>query len=140
MSFAGFSYIAVILAAIAGFAVGSVWYGVLGKQWMAAVGLTEADIRQRSNGRPPIVQFVTAGFADLVMAAMLAGIIGHLGPNQVTIWNGLVSGFFCWLGFIATTIAVNNAFAMRPPELTAIDAGHWLLVLLVMGMVIGAFG
>ncbi|MCC2111336.1 MAG: DUF1761 domain-containing protein [Hyphomicrobiales bacterium] len=140
MSFAGFSILAVILAAIAGFAVGSVWYGVLGKQWMTAVGLTEADIRRRGNGRPPIMPFVTAAIADLVMAAMLAGIIGHLGENQVTIWNGIVSGFFCWIGFIATTIAVNNAFAMRPMELTAIDAGHWLVVLLVMGTVIGAVG
>ena len=38
------------------------------------------------------------------------------------------------------TVAVNNAFTSRRPLLTAIDAGHWLLVLVVMGAVIGVWG
>ena len=40
----------------------------------------------------------------------------------------------------ATTILVNNSYPGRPAMLTAIDAGHWLGVLLVMGVVVGAFG
>ena len=37
---------AIILAALAGFLVGGIWYGpVMGKRWMAAAGLTEQDIR-----------------------------------------------------------------------------------------------
>ncbi len=49
------------------------------------------------------------------MAWVLAGLIGHLGPGQVTVQNGIVSGAFIWLGFVATTIAVNNAFGRRKP-------------------------
>jgi magnesium transporter len=36
-------------------------------------------------------------------------------------------------GAVATTLVGNNAFEGRKPMLTAINAGHWLLVLLVMG-------
>jgi hypothetical protein len=31
-------------------------------------------------------------------------------------------------------------FGMKKPMLSVIDSGHWLLVLIVMGAVIGAFG
>jgi hypothetical protein len=34
----------------------------------------------------------------------------------------------------------NNTFAMRKPRLTAIDTGHYLLVLTLMGAIIGAMG
>lgn len=54
--------------------------------------------------------------------------------------NGVISGAFCWLGFVATTITVNYAFAMRKAMLTVIDSGHWLAELIVMGAIIGAMG
>jgi hypothetical protein len=47
---------------------------------------------------------------------------------------------FAWAGFVVTTILVNNAFSGRSYKLTAIDAGHWLLALVVMSMVIGWMG
>jgi len=45
------------------------------------------------------------------MAWMLAGVLGHLGPGQVTLRNGVISGAFLWFGFVLATMAVNNAFA-----------------------------
>ena len=82
--------------------------------------------------------FVLAFVANLAMAWVLAGLIGHLG--QVTIRSGVISGAFVWLGFVVTTIAVNYAFGGRTWRLFAIDAGHWLAVLVVQGAIIGAFG
>jgi Protein of unknown function (DUF1761) len=132
MGFAGINYLAIIVAAALGFAAGAVWYGVLGKQWMAALGLTKEQL-----GRSP-TPFVIAAIAELVMAWVLAGVIAHLGP--VTIRSGAISAFFIWLGFVATTLTVNYAYGQRKPALMVIDAGHWLAVLLVMGIVLGAFG
>jgi len=90
------------------------------------------------SGKPSPVPFVISFVAELVMAWMLAGIIGHMG--QVTVKDGLISAFFVWLGFVITTMAVNHAYAKARPALTAIDGGHWLGVLLVQGLVIGLFG
>lgn len=39
MEFGGINYLAVIAATVAGFIFGSVWYGVLAKQWMNAAGV-----------------------------------------------------------------------------------------------------
>jgi len=47
---------------------------------------------------------------------------------------------FVWAGFIAAPMIVNHRFQGSPWMLTLIDAGHWLGVLIVMGLVIGLFG
>lgn len=132
MSFAGINYIAVVIAALAGFGTGMVWYMALGNFWLAALGKSKEELSPRP------LPFIITICALLVMAWMLAGVIGHLGA--VTVWNGVVSGFFIWLGFVITTLGVNHAFADVKPSLTMIDGGHWLAVLLVQGAVIGAFG
>ena len=132
MAFAGLNMIAVVVAAAAGLAVGALWYGVLSKAWRSALSKDRAA-RQAS---PMAV--ITAIVVNLVMAFMLAGVIGHLGA--VTMRNGIISGAFVWIGFVITSMAADHAFQGRPPALTAIAGGHWLAVLLVMGAVIGAFG
>ena len=132
------NYIAVLVAGVAGWLVGAVWYGVLGKQWMAASGKTEAEIAAASAARRmPVGPMVTALVAQFVMALMLAGIMGHVGPLNPT--NGVISALLVWTGFVATTIVVNNAFQQRKLALTLIDGGHWLLVLIVQGVILGLF-
>jgi hypothetical protein len=74
------------------------------------------------------------------MAYVLAGLIGYLGADQVTPWNGLVSGFVVWIGFVATTLATNHSFQGAKRSLTLIDGLHWLGVLLIQGVVIGLIG
>ena len=137
MEFAGTNYIAVVVAAIASFAFGSIYYTVLGRHWRAAIGKTEEQMKD--DGMKPSV-FIVAALAQLVMAWVLSGIIGHLGTDQVTVVNGLISAGFVWVGFVATTLAVNHGFQGARKSLTLIDGGHWLGVLLVQGLVIGLFG
>lgn len=140
MAFAGVNYWAVLAAAVAAWIAGAVYYGVLGKPWVAALEKTEAEIKAKQGTLSFYIPFVLSFLAELLMAWSLAGVIGHLGVGQVTIRNGLLSGIFVWLGFVLTTMLVNNSFGGRKPMLTIIDAGHWLLVLVIMGVVIGVMG
>lgn len=136
MSFAGLNYFAIVLAAVASFVFGGVWYNVLAQPWMGAAGRTPEQVAADHTYIPYIVAFA----AQLVMAWILAGVIGHLGPGQVTTRNGVVSAAFLWLGFVATTLIVNHTFQGAPRTLTLIDGGHWLGVLLIQGAIIGAMG
>ena len=141
MSFAGINYLAIIIAGVAGWLAGAAYYGVLAKPWVAAQGKTiEAFKTEQAahKGSHAWLPFVLAFVAELVMAWVLAGMVGHLGA--VTIRSAVISGLFVWSGFMVTTMLVNNAFAGRRYALTAIDAGHWLLVVIVMGVVIGWMG
>jgi hypothetical protein len=142
MSFAGINYLAVIIAAIAGFGVGALWYSVIfQKQWMEAMGMTEAVMRaKRASGEAPAMGplLATSIVGNLVMAFILSALLHTLGA--ATIGGALVTGFLVWLGFVITVMAVNNGFGGRNVMVTAIDGAHWLVVLLVMGLIIGAFG
>jgi Protein of unknown function (DUF1761) len=123
MAFAGMNYTAIVAAAVAG--------------WLIGTALRWPFWRER----PKKVQALVLAFtACLIMAWMLAGVLGHLGPGQVTLRNGVISAAFLWFGFVLTSTAVNNTSAGRTWGQTAIDVGHWLVVLLAMGAVIGVIG
>jgi hypothetical protein len=136
MAFAGTNYLAIVIAAVISYGFGAVYYGALAKPWMAALGKTEEDMKANNSIAPFVITFV----ALLVMATVLAGVMGHLGPGQVTLRNGLISAGFIWVGFVATTLAVNHAFQGAKPMLTLVDGGHWLAVLLIQGAIIGWMG
>ncbi|MFY0611868.1 MAG: DUF1761 domain-containing protein [Hyphomicrobiaceae bacterium] len=140
MDFAGLNYIAVLVAAAVSFMFGGIWYGALANPWMAAAGIDEATMAASKEAGKTTMLMIRAFLGALVMAWVLAGLIGHLGSGQVTIYNGLISGAFVWLGFVATTLVTNHGFQMQSFQLTLIDGGHWLGVLLIQGAVIGAFG
>ena len=126
--------LAVLLAAAAGFATGAVWYMVLGKRWMAAVGKTEEEIKANQNPLPFIIGFLasllTAGMMRHVFASAEVGGIGA----------GLVSGLGIGLFMAAPWIVTNYAFAGRPRTLWWIDAGHASLACGAIGAVLGSFG
>jgi uncharacterized membrane protein len=123
MAFAGMNFVAIVVAAVAGWLIGFFWNRLFAKS--------------RTGALKP---FVLALIANLIMAWMLAGVLGHLGPGQVTLRNGLISAAFLWFGFVLTSTVVNNAFAGRTLASTGIDVGHWLIVLLAMSAIIGAIG
>jgi hypothetical protein len=140
MTFTGVNYLAILIAAVVAWVAGAAWYMSLGKIWTAAQGMTKEQIHADRSKPGAYLPFIYVFVAELVMAWVLAGLIAHFGPGQATFVNGVVSGAFCWLGFVITTLATGNTFGKRDVRLIYIDGGHWLLVLLLMGAIIGAMG
>jgi hypothetical protein len=138
MAFAGINYLAIAIAAIVAWLAGAAWYMALGKTWMAALGITPEQMAEAKNQPGAYLPFIYSFVAELIMAWMLAGLLGHLG--LLTLRGGVISAAFCWLGFVITVMVVNNGFARRDWRLLFIDGGHWLLVLVLMGAVIGGMG
>jgi len=133
----GINLWAVVVAAVSGWLLGAVWYGLFGSSWLKAVGKTKEELLGPSGRHSPI-PFVVSFLALLVMGAVLAGLVGQAGP--VTPERGIAVGLLVWGGFVITSTGGNHAFTRQAPALTAIDGGHWLGVLLLQGAVIGAFG
>lgn len=137
MDFAGLNIVAIVVAAVASFMFGGAWYNLLSGPWMKAAGLSKEQVD--GSGKTALLM-LSAFVAQLVMAWVLAGLIGHLGAGQVTVRNGIISGVFAWAGFVMTTLFVNHGFQMQRRMLTLIDGGHWLGVLMIQGAIIGAVG
>lgn len=128
------------LAALAAFIFGGLWYGLLSKQWMAAANLTKERIAE-AGGQTPKLLAITY-LCQLFMAWMLAGVLLHMKKAGLpaTAWNGMISGFFIWAGFVMTTLIVNHGYQLNRRSLTVIDGLHWLGVLLIMGAILGRYG
>jgi Protein of unknown function (DUF1761) len=135
MVFAGINYLAVVIAAVAAFMLGGIYYGVLvAKPWAKAAKLTEAQTAMQTT------QFVTTFVCELIMAVGIAGVMGHLGTGQVTIWNGAISGFFLAVTLIVPAMAMNHRYQTFGWDLTIIDGIHWIGVAMLIGAIVGWFG
>ena len=131
----------IVLAAVAAWIFGAVYYGILGRAWVAAQGKTMDGLKTENAEKSATVKaapFILSFIAELMMAAALSGIMFHIGIY--TVRAGAFSGFMCWLGFVLTTVVVNNAYSFRRYMLTVIDSAHWLGVLIIIGAILGAFG
>jgi hypothetical protein len=132
---------AVLIAAVAAWIFGAAYYSLLGRAWLAAQGETPASMKAKNAAKSALAKaapFIISFVAEIVMAAALQGILFHSAMD--TMRQGVIAGALTWLGFIVTTVAVNNAYPGRKFVLTVIDAGHWLGVMLIIGAVIGAWG
>jgi len=141
MTFVHANFLSILVAAIAAWIFGAIYYTSLGKQWMAAQGKTPEQCKAEQAGKSgasAAAPFVIVFVGELIMAWVLYGILVHL--DMFTVRAGLITGAFCWLGFVVTTITSNNAFSNRRPLLTVIDSAAWLGAMLIMGSIIGWFG
>ena len=129
-------YLAVLAAALAGFAVGGVWYMVLSKHWVKAVGHpVKADGTPDGEGSP--MPFIVLAVALILVAGMMRHVFAMSDINTVGL--GLMSGVGIGAFFIAPWIAMNNAFGKRPVMLTVIDGGYAILGATVMAVVLTLF-
>lgn len=131
------NFIAWVLAVVVSMAIGAGWYGVLSKKWIAASGFSPSEIETLESGGGGS-SYVVAAICHIIMAYVLSGVIYHSGGFSLR--GGVISALFIWAGFVATSMAVNHRFQMKPWSLTVIDSGHYLLVLLAQGAILGWFG
>ncbi len=126
-------WLAVIVAAVINMVVGMVWYSkmVFGKEWMK---LTGRKMEEMSGGG---IGYGVAAVGALVQSWILVHFITYAG--DMTFWKGLVTGFWLWLGFVAITMAVNIVFEGRSWMLWKINAGYFLVVLLINGGLLAAW-
>jgi Protein of unknown function (DUF1761) len=141
MGFATVNFQAIFIAAIMAWIYGAIFYGAFGRAWIAALGETPESLKQRQAGKSGLAKaapFVISFIAELLMAYVLYGVLLHFGAFSIR--AGVISGALCWLGFVLTTITVNNAYPGRKPMLSVIDSGHWLGVLIILGGLLGWMG
>ena len=141
MAFLTVNWLAIVVAAVAAWIFGGVYYTALSTPWLAAQGKTLEQCKQEQAGKSGLAKatpFILAIVGELIMAWALYGILVHL--NAFTIRGGLIAGVLSWFGFVLTTMTVNNAFGGHKPMLTVIDGVAWLGALVIIGAIVGGMG
>ena len=127
------NWLAIVVAAVVNMAAGFLWYskGLFAKDWAKATGRKMEDM----SGGGADYAFTILG--ALVQAWVLAHFVRYAGDD--TFWQGLLTGFWIWLAFVAITMATNYMFESRPWRLWQINTGYFLVVLLVNGGLLAAW-
>jgi hypothetical protein len=123
--------IAILAAALAGWVLGAVWYGALGKAWQRARGL---DPESCKGQKMPLAPMVVSFLAAIVMSAVLYQLLTNLGVLGVG--PAALAGLTIGVGFLLTSTLVNNMFQQKPFTLTVIDGGHWVAAVVVEAVVL----
>lgn len=128
--------LAVILAAIGGFAIGAVWYGVLAGPWKEASGVPLGEDGNPRNAKSPI-PYVTSFLCIVLVAGMMRHTFATSGIE--TVGKGLITGLGVGAFFISPWIWLTNGYTMRPARLSMIDSGYAILASAVVGIILTLF-
>lgn len=125
-------FVAVLIAAAAGFAFGAAWYMALAKPWMAAANIKVGPDGNPENTSP--LPYIMAAFAMVLVAGMMRHTFALSGID--TFGKGLMSGLGIGLFFISPWIMINNGYGGRPFKLTLIDGGYATFGCAIIGAVL----
>lgn len=126
-------FLSVILAAVAAYVCGAVWYMVMAKPWMAASGVEVGEDGRPANSKNPLPYIVS-----IVCLIIVAGMMRHMfalsGISEVS--KGFTAGLGTGLFLATPWIVTNYTFAGRPRALIVIDGLYATIGCSVIGVVL----
>ena len=121
--------VTIILAALAFFVVGALWYGVIfGKAWQKAAGMSDDDVQP---GNMLKIFGLTLLF-ELLIATVLAHQFAMTGASDRAIM--MISVGFA-VGVMIPAIGINYLYLRKTAAHFFIDAGHFIVGMTAMGAV-----
>ena len=131
------NYLAVLVAALVNMGIGALWYSPLlfGKMWMRMTGISAENMGKM--GRSVWQAYASSFVGALVMAYVLAHIIDF--AEATTAIAGIAGGFWCWLGFVATTSLATVFFERRSWDLYLLNNAYNLVALMAMGALLATW-
>lgn len=127
-------FVAVLVAAVAGFGVGAVWYSMVSKPWIADSGVP-VDTQGNPMGRPVAVAYGGGFLGILVVAGMMRHMLATAGIAAPA--PGAVAGLGVGLFLIMPWLMMNVLYANRPLRLAAIDGVYAAAGCGITGLVLG---
>ena len=128
------NYAAVVVAAIAYWMLGAVWYGVLfSKPWMELEHIS----MEQAKSMNPVLPYVITLLLNLVIAYVVAQIC--VWRNANTVGRGAAVGVLLWVGIVGPITFTTYMYEMRPHLLFAVNEFYPLAGLVLMGATLGTW-
>jgi uncharacterized protein DUF1761 len=135
------NYLAVLVAAVASFALGGLWYGPLfGKQWAALMGWSK-EAMEAAKAQGMAKGYALTAVGSLVMAFVLSHTVifamAFLGSSGV--WAGIMTGFWNWLGFVAPVTLGSVLWEGKSWKLWTLNNAFYIVSMCVMGVILAVW-
>lgn len=130
---ADINWLAALVTTLSYMVVGALWYGPLfQKPWMRLSGMTEESVKTGA-GKAYAMMLIVA-FVSVMVLAMLVKTLG-----AETFVDGMMVGFWIWLGFQATVMLNAVIFEKKPFPLYLLNAGYNLVAILIAGGILAVW-
>jgi hypothetical protein len=132
------NYYAVLIATIAGYALGALWYGPLfGKAWIGLMGWPAEKV-EAMKSQSQVQSYILMLVGQLVMSFVLAhSLIFASEYLDIYGWQaGIMAGFWSWLGFIAPVQMGSVLWDGKSWKLFGLNTSYYLVSLLLMGVIL----
>ena len=127
---------AVLVAAVATFMIGGIWYGaVFAKMWVAIHGFADDELKCMEKKTLRNFSIFFAG--DLLAAFVMSIFVINLGID--TVGGGVRLGLAIWVGVSVTGGSARNAAYNKPLSAFLIDVCQELLSVVAMCAIVGAW-
>jgi hypothetical protein len=137
LDLAKLNYAAVLVAGLATFFLGGLWYtGLFGKAWIKLHGYTPEQVEAMKKKRPPAVFFGGMVVCYLIVAFVVAVLLQNMPVS--TALGGVLAGTCLWLAVAAVSMTAHIA-SDKPLALYGIDASFQLIFLVLMGAILGGW-
>lgn len=131
------NYLAVIVTAVVHFIIGGLWYGLIfGNKFIEIVGWTPAQLEQIA-AQSHWSQYLYAFLTSLVLVYVLAHFVQYTKARGLA--DGIQTGFWLWLGFVATTQLGSVIFEQRKLGLYLLNVGYHLVAALIAGAILATW-
>lgn len=128
------SWLAIIVATLAYFALGAVWYMALSGQWMAAVGKDREQIESDQRSYIYAVQFVATALLTVLVAYLVVNVF-----SVASIAEGLLAGAL--IGGVAILASSGDfLYEGRSLRLFLINSGYRLVGIMLMSAIVAWLG
>lgn len=134
MDMSTLNWLAIIVAALANFMLGGLWYSpvLFGKAWQKENHLSDEDLK---NGNMAKI----FGFAFLWSFVMAFNLGMFLNDPSTDVNFGLMAGFLAGFGWVAAAIFIIGLFERKSNAYMLINAGYMVVSFVLMGLIIGAW-
>jgi len=141
MDFSSINWLAVLVAAVAFFILGALWYGPLfGKKWQSGVGLSYEEMKNANMGKLFGSAFVFALIISFGMAMFFFGFAAEPGCEvTMTADMGAMYGLMTGIFFLFPSISMNYLFARKSASLMLIDSGYHIVAYTLVGVILAAW-
>jgi hypothetical protein len=134
--FASFNWLAVVVAAVAYFMLGAVWYSMLFKNiWIKGSGIDMNSPEAKKGGGMLMIMTLVLEFVTVVGLAILAYrqfLVGDM-------INGVKLGLLTGVCFAAIAVWISFMYQMKPKSMMAVDGGYHILGHVISGAIICAW-
>ncbi len=127
------NFVATIIAALGSWIIGTLWYSpiLFGNTWSK---LSKIDPK-KMDMKKEMPKIASLGLLSAFVSAAVLGMLLDM-TGSTTAIEGMIIGFWVWLGFAATTLVNGVLYEKKPWSLYVINSGYLLVAYTAMGAIL----